>query len=359
MVRRLLCGAMLTLPLVTGAHLAAQTQLAAPEDARAATRYSVARLGQVPRGGDPQDPGHALYQEGYRLILLEKWGEARQKFDELLKKHPRSSYEDAARYWSAYALTHTQREKALTAYEQFVHQHASSAYYDDAVADMARLLRTAPDTSHMIVMSMNVRLLERQLRREARELSRLRIAAPVPPLARRFVEVEGVDEETLLRMEAVRALGDASDGEASFTMLRGIALDHSQPRPLRETAMESMVGFTNPGVVQVYVDIARKDTSEILRQIAVDYIGEAPIDKNQKVTVLIQLYKTTPRDRVEQREAIFYSIADVGNDAAVDFLSDVALTGQDYDLRRDAVYYLGSIGGERARSALTRILRPQ
>jgi hypothetical protein len=33
------------------------------------------------------------------------------------------------------------------------------------------------------------------------------------------------------------------------------------------------------------------------------------------------------------------------------------LAGEDYDLRRDAVYYLGSIGGENARSALYDILK--
>ena len=349
--------AALTLPLVWGDRLAAQTHPTTTERAHPGSPAAIAWLGAAPRGEDQQDPGHALYQEGYRQILLERWEEARRKFAELLRLQPTTSYGDAARYWSAYALMHTQREKALTAYEQFVRQHTKSAYYDDAVADLARLLRTAPDTGYITVVSTNIRRLERQLRREARELGRLRIAAPVPPLARAFAESQKLDQKMLLRMEAVRALGDTPEDVSSFITLRGIALDPRQPQPLRETAMESMAGFTNPDVVQVYMDIAERDTSQIMQQVAVDYIGEARVDQDRKVTVLIQLYNGTPKDRAGQREAIFYTIADIGNDAAVDFLLDIALTGNDYDMRRDAIYYLGSIGGDRARNALTRILR--
>ena len=47
----------------------------------------------------------------------------------------------------------------------------------------------------------------------------------------------------------------------------------------------------------------------------------------------------------------------MGNDKAVDFLKNVAMSDEDFDLRRDAVYYLGNIGGEKARSALYEILK--
>jgi HEAT repeat protein len=56
---------------------------------------------------------------------------------------------------------------------------------------------------------------------------------------------------------------------------------------------------------------------------------------------------------------LFYSIAEVGNDKAVDFLTNVALTHENYDLRTNAVYYLGSIGSEKARASLYRILKGQ
>ncbi|HET6273896.1 MAG TPA: HEAT repeat domain-containing protein, partial [Bacteroidota bacterium] len=72
---------------------------------------------------------------------------------------------------------------------------------------------------------------------------------------------------------------------------------------------------------------------------------------------LVDLFYTLPKSRKEQTQTIFYAVAEVGNDRAVDFLTKVALSHDDYDLRSDAVYYLGSIGGEKARAALYQILR--
>ena len=64
-----------------------------------------------------------------------------------------------------------------------------------------------------------------------------------------------------------------------------------------------------------------------------------------------------PATKKERLETVLYTIADVGNDKAVDFLSTVARSHQNYELRTDAVYYLGTIGGEKARAALYQILR--
>jgi len=105
------------------------------------------------------------------------------------------------------------------------------------------------------------------------------------------------------------------------------------------------------------VEIAQKDTSADIQAFAVDYIGEHGSDKNQRVGVLEDLYRSLPKSRAGQRKTIVYTIADIGNDRAVDFLRTVALTDESYDLRRDAVYYLGSIGGDNARSALYEILK--
>jgi HEAT repeat protein len=54
---------------------------------------------------------------------------------------------------------------------------------------------------------------------------------------------------------------------------------------------------------------------------------------------------------------IVYEVADVGNDRAVEFLLRVAKSDADYNLRSDAVYYLGNIGGDKARTALYEILK--
>jgi HEAT repeat protein len=158
-------------------------------------------------------------------------------------------------------------------------------------------------------------------------------------------------------MDALYALGETKEDDRSFSTLRDVALDMRQVHPLREAAMDALSGFTKHDALPVFVEIAQKDTSADLQGFAIDYIGEHGTDKNQRVTVLEDLFRSLPKSRADQRKTIVYTIADVGNDRAVDFLKKVALAGEDYELRRDAVYYLGSIGGEAARSALYEILK--
>jgi HEAT repeat protein len=101
----------------------------------------------------------------------------------------------------------------------------------------------------------------------------------------------------------------------------------------------------------------KKDTSEEIQIIAIENIGQSGQDKAKTVQTLEQLYTSLPANHGDQKASALYRIADVGNDQAVDFLSKVARTDSDYDLRSDAVYYLGNIGGDKARAVLYDILK--
>ncbi len=324
------------------------------------------------REDDKSDAGYSLYKEGYALILEEKYEGARKKFEELISKYPASSYTDDARYWTAYSLRNSDREKAIEDYRKFIREHPKSTYYDDAVADLHALQIEMPEMPQgaiapippglprrptAIAIGPNTGNLLRQMKREMRHMARSGgVRTPSAPFAM-WREEEKLDDATRLKMDALYALGETKEDDRSFSTLREVALDTRQVRPLREAAMDALSGFTKHDALSVFVEIAQKDTSADIQGFAIDYIGEHGTDKNQRVTVLGDLYRTLPKSRGDQRRTIVYTIADVGNDRAVDFLKKVALADEDYDLRRDAVYYLGSIGGENARSALYEILK--
>jgi hypothetical protein len=318
----------------------------------------------------PDDPGCALFKDGYGLILNEEWANARKKFAELLGKYPKSTCVDDAAYWSAYALMHIDRKKAADAYRTFLHTYKASRYYDDAVADLTMLdpmgIATAPraipvprvhDNGRAVTATIapQMKKLERVLLRESRLYSRLGLASTFTPFPMHVSEE--LNKETVLKMEALYALGETREDEKSFTTLKDVALNRAQPEPVREAAMEALSHFTKHDVMPVFVEIARHDTSLLLGSYAIDYIGELGTDKNETVVILIDLFNGTQPGRSDQRETIFYTIADIGNEKAVEFLRNVALTSDEYDLRRDAVFYLGSIGGEKAREALYEILQ--
>ena len=329
------------------------------------------------RGDDRSDPGYAMYKEGYGLILEEKYADARKKFQALLAKYPHSSYADDARYWTAYSYRSSDIRKAIAEYERFLKEYPKSQYIDDAVADIAalRVPRAAGATPPAVAVApvapsaavapfaavaptpANMENMMRHLRRQMRELGNGRMPGMMRSWATPMPGDERLDDATRIKMDALYALGETKEDDRSFATLRDVALDARAVHPLREAAMDALSGFTQHDVLSIFVDIARQDTSSDLQGYAIDYIGEHGADKNQRVSVLASLYASMPKTRYDQRKEIVYTIASVGNDRAVDFLKDVALKDGDMECRRDAVYYLGSIGGENARAALYDILK--
>ncbi|HUI11530.1 MAG TPA: outer membrane protein assembly factor BamD [Bacteroidota bacterium] len=332
---------------------------------------------RVFRGDDRSDPGYALYKEGYALILEEKYTDARKKFQALLAKYPHSSYADDARYWTAYSYRNLDAQKAIAEYERFLRDYPKSQYLDDAVADIAaiRANRAAAATAPAAAVApvapfaavppfaavaptpANMENMMRNLRRQMRQIGRTGFPGMVHPVGTPAPDEEHLDEATRIKMDALYALGETREDDKSFATLRDVALDPKAVHPLREAAMDALSGFTQHDVMSIFVDIVRQDTSADIQGYAIDYIGEHGTDRNQRVSVLASLYGSVPKTRYEQRKEIVYTIASIGNDRAVEFLKGVALRDEDFECRRDAVYYLGSIGGESARAALYDILR--
>ncbi len=87
----------------------------------------IASVGWLEEPGSQEGPDYAVYKKGYDLVLDEKWDAARKQFAELQEKHPKSDYIDDARYWSAYALMHTDLKKALS-YLQRVREQVSKEF---------------------------------------------------------------------------------------------------------------------------------------------------------------------------------------------------------------------------------------
>jgi len=347
----------------------------------ASAAASAEAYAEAPDGKD--EPAAKLYKQGYHLVLDEQWEEALQKLKEVITKYPASDYVDDAEYWMAYAEKHSNPKKARAAYEKFIQKHPGSKYVDDAVADLSELGGSSAVTvsgfgdSNMVLhrfpggyaygTGTTMHLAEDQMRRSERQLRRQleHLGRPVAPLAlppRLFMPGvprpdENLDDETKLKMKALYALGETKEDEKAFSALRDVALDMNEARPLREAALDALTQFKKFDILPVFLEIVKRDTSEDLENTAIDYIGQHGKDKAKSVQTLIDLYRVLPEERVRQKRAIFYSIADLGNDRAVDFLASVAKANEDYELRTEAIYYLGSIGGEKARAALYDIMR--
>lgn len=339
----------------------------------------VVSLALVDEPEGQEGPDSDLYKKGYDMVLSEKWDAARKQFAELLDKYPKSDRAVDARYWSAYALMHTDLEKALTNYKEFVKKYPKSTYYTDAVADLANVqaqieviqaqkaagkstrahtgmgvVTPAPAMAPKI-WSLNTKM--RHLDRSMRRMN-MRIGHPLAYSVSPFWEDESkLDEKTRLKLDALEALGENTEDVKAFTTLKDVALDTKQPLVLRRQALNLLSEFKDQDVDAIYLSLVQKDTSDEIQTLAISNIGQSSQDKNKTVETLERLYTSLPSSKEDQRSEALYRIADVGNDRAVDFLTKVARNDSDYDLRSDAVYYLGNIGGEKARAVLYDILK--
>jgi len=329
-------------------------------------------------GGNPDDPAYALYRKGYNLILEEKWRQARDIFREITDKYPSSEYLDDAAYWTAYSYRDENRKEAVACYKKFLGNYKTSKYFDDALADLDQLMAspalmpapgaasvapaalpmviTADSLSRVSIMSLPTPTLAPMMKmRHLQSMLRGRLRGPYG-FALRTDRDSKLDADTRIRLEALNAVALAGEDDRSFTTLRKAALDRTEKQVIRVSAIEALSEYEDHDVLPVFLEIARKDTAEEMQLFAIDYIGSAAGNKEKAFNALMDLYSSLPPDQPEKRKMVFYAIAEVGSDRSIDFLAKVARSHEDYELRREAIYYLGNIGGDKARTVLYEIL---
>jgi hypothetical protein len=376
------CGIALWSALVLGAlplHVAAQTE-------------QLIVLADAPPGipaADPDDPSFSVYREGYNLILEERWEDARKKFAELVRRHPRSTYLDDALYWTAFSWKETDHRKAMEAYQRFVRNHPRSTYLDDAVADLQLLeveeeLRRVrqqvrapePPREFRVRIPEEFRRLEEEFARQLQSYevlarNRLQISREGDSLLARMPELhfrlrvnqEEADPETRLRLKVLQALSEGPDDLRTGQALREIVLDRKHPAPLRISALYILAGSHVHDNQKVFLEVARGDTNEEIQRTAIELIARSGRERRRSVEQLIELFRTfdgasgTSGSSAGRLGTTLYAIATIGDERATEFLGEVARSHPNYAIRGDAVFYLGTIGSESARAALLRLLQ--
>jgi HEAT repeat protein len=188
-----------------------------------------------------------------------------------------------------------------------------------------------------------------------RSLSRFSRFDPLPVL----VDAARSDSNWSVQETAILSIGQVP-GEPEKAM-ESLAMLYGQfPRvdaQRRLAVIDAAASLGTSRALTFLVQVARTTPDTVLQTTAIDNIAAAGRDKHRNVELLIGLYRSLPREHRLARETALYGVAEMGTDRAVDFLVQVARDSSEDDLRRDAVIYLGTIGGTKARNALYEILR--
>lgn len=174
-----------------------------------------------------------------------------------------------------------------------------------------------------------------------------------------FIQIAKNDPDEKIRSTALYWIGQSAnrDPEKVFKIYKEFLQDKNQPTKVRESVIYSLSQLRHEGVADLLIQTAKNEQEERLQSSAIYYIGQLGKKGSKSIETLVTLFEGMPKDRSKPLENILYAIASVGTEQSVEFLGKVAKTHENYDVRRQAVYYLGNIGGEKARAVLYEILK--
>lgn len=174
-----------------------------------------------------------------------------------------------------------------------------------------------------------------------------------------FIQLAKNDPDERIRSTALYWIGQTqhTDREKVFRIYKDFLQDRNQPGKVRESVIYSLSQMKHDGVLDLLLQTAKNEPDERVQSSAIYYIGQLGKRGSKSIETLVSLFDAMPKERSKPLENIMYAIASVGTDQSVEFLGKVAKTHENYDVRRQAVYYLGNIGGEKARAVLFEILK--
>jgi HEAT repeat protein len=167
------------------------------------------------------------------------------------------------------------------------------------------------------------------------------------------------DQDKKMRLSALYALGKqgaGSQGEVA-SLMKELATRRSEDQETRIAALYALVDLNSDTFADLCRDLALQEKDEEVREVAVHLLTRSVKDKTKALNTLAEIYGKAGGKELKMKEAALFGIASIGNDKAVEFLRGIAKSDPDYGMRRQAIYFLGSIGGEEAKAALLDILK--
>jgi HEAT repeat protein len=251
-----------------------------------------------------EDPADSLYRAAREALNRGEWRRAAQMFNDVVKKHPRSTYVVSSSYWEAFCRYRSGTTDDL---------RAALKILDDGRTQFASLRNSDHGVSSNDYQGLRTRVQSALAARgDARAAEELRREANQGTSCDR--------EEMSVRAEALRALGQMDPATALPVVRKVLARRDECSTELRRQALYVAGRQQSPEVAGIMLDVARNDPDNSIR-------GEA--------------MRWLPR---------------VAGDNAVPQLEEILRTSTDESQQRMAISALNSIDSERARRAVRAII---
>ncbi|MCI0706856.1 MAG: HEAT repeat domain-containing protein [Ignavibacteriae bacterium] len=242
-----------------------------------------------------------------------------------------------------YALHRFDREKVLGLYVQLAQNDPDMKVREHAVYEIGRLARNN-DANALKLLQQYV--LDGKQPRKVREsamhgLREVRGADALNIL----LQVAKNDADQNMRQSALYYIGQYArkNDEQALKVLRDYALDRTQQKEVRETALHSLKEIKNADALAVYLEIAKNDPDDKLRQTALYYIGQFARSNDEKAYQILKEYALDRKQDAELRETALHSLRELRRTDVLPILVDVAKNDPSEKIRSSAIYQIGQM----------------
>ncbi len=304
-----------------------------------------------------------LYNNGTEALNNGEYEDAAGKFDQLVKMHGRRA--DAALYWKAYALNKADdKGQALTAIAELKKSYPQSKYVRDAGALEVEIKGASVNPNDLTdeetkLIAINT-LMNSDPQRAVPLLDKIVHGNYSPKLKEEALFVLSQSDSDKAQQILLSIAKANNDPELQRRAIRNLGMNGSSRN--RAALKEIYNGASDPSVKKAVFQgwMMSGDKEDVL---AVAQQEKSPDLRKEAIRYLgvmgggaelRQLYKQTAD--VETKEALLQAMG-IGGD--VEGMTEIAQTDKDPEIRRRAVKNLGIFGGRRATDTLLSIYNSQ
>jgi HEAT repeat protein len=312
-----------------------------------------------------------IFREGRDLIGDEEWEEAEGKFRSFVANYPKEKNLDAALYWLAF--TEIKQEKYHEAEQQLkrlLAEFPRSNWADDASALRVQIAQEVgnpevinqtlnEDDVEVKIVALQSLFESNPERGLAYVTEMMKPGSKANPqlkeagieLLRRYggpkasallLDIIRNQPDQKLRVTAIQTLGRTGD-ESLLPLLKDLATT-STDEEVTEAAVFAISRYEGAGARALLLDLARNAKSVEVRKHAIFGLSK---DGDDAFEELMRIYASDSDTEVKKQ--IVFALKRMGTERAIARLYEIARnSGEDEEVRKDALHWLGQSGDQKA-----------
>jgi HEAT repeat protein len=323
------------------------------------------KLNRFLQASNASDAAMKVFRQGRDLIEEENWTRAAERFNDFITDYPKHKDVDAALYWLAFALKKQEKfQEADQKLERLIKEFPRSSWRDDAeamrveianrVGNPGAIAQGLDKNNEELKLVALQSLFQANAERAtafvaeilkpgstaSRRLKETAVALLGQPggsqATAMLIDIARNQTDAKLRRSAIFWLGQRND-ESAFNLLKEMAARADEGDA--KTALHALSQHNSARAREFLSELARSAPSLQIRKDAIFWLGqrggEAVVDE------LMKIYDAD--SNLEIKKQVLFALSQHSGARAK--LLEVARSGADLELRSQAIHWLGQSGG--------------